>query len=88
MSKVRINPTEEIIYRGSMSEVPEELMKNIIRCNFVITSKRAGYLRRRLNEGYYEVIICKYGGRYGRGYTCLYPSNSKRHVWVNYFVED
>lgn len=88
MSKVRINPTEEIIYRGSMTEVPEELMKNIIRCNFVITSKRAGYLRRRVNDGYYEVIICKYDGRYGRGYTSLYPSTSKRYVWVNYFTEE
>lgn len=88
MSKVRINPTEEVIYRGSLTEIPVELVENINCCIYVETSKRAGYLRRRVNDNYYEVIICKYNGRYGRGYTCLYPADSKRHVWVNYFVED
>lgn len=81
MSKVRINRSERIIYRGEIDNVPEYLLAELANetyCGSI--SERAGYVSRKN-----EIIICMYSGRYGDGYSILYPSyTSSRYCVVQY----
>lgn len=80
MSKVRINRSEAILYRGSVDRIPEYLLEELANetcCGAI--SERPGYVRRD------EIIICMYSGRYGDGYSILYPSYaSSRYCVVQY----